>query len=76
MSRKGDCWNNASAESVFSTIKGELVELSDFTGRKQVAAAIFEYIDVFYNRIRAHSAIGYRVPEEFEQMNASLKLRS
>ena len=76
MSRKGDCWDNAPAESFFSTIKGELVELSDFTGRKQAAAAIFEYIEVFYNRIRAHSAIGYRAPEEFEHMNIPRKLRS
>lgn len=51
---------------IFSTLKGELVELSDFTHQKQAAAAIFEYIEVFYNRIRPHSTIGYRAPAEFE----------
>ena len=66
MSRKGDCWDNATSESFFSTLKGELVELSDFVDQKQAAAAIFEYIEVFYNRIRPHSTIGYRAPAEFE----------
>jgi putative transposase len=66
MSRKGDCWDNAPSESFFSTLKGELVELSFFANQTQAAAAIFEYIEVFYNRIRAHSTNGYRSPEEFE----------
>ena len=66
MSRKGDCWDNAVSESFFSTLKRELVELSNFTDQKQAAAAIFEYIEVFYNKIRAHSTIGYRAPTEFE----------
>ena len=76
MSRKGNCWDNAPAQSFFSTIKGELIELSDFKDRKQAAAAVFEYIEVFYNRIRAHSTIGYRDPEEFELMNITRKLRA
>lgn len=66
MSRKGDCWDNATSESFFSTLKRELVELEDFTDQKQAAAAIYEYIEVFYNRIRAHSTIGYLAPAEFE----------
>ena len=66
MSRKGDCWDNATSESLFSTLKGELVELSDFVDQKQAAAAIFEYIEVFYNRIRPHSTIGYRATAEFD----------
>jgi transposase InsO family protein len=49
MSRKGDCWDNATSESFFSTLKRELVEMSDFTDQKQAAAAIFEYIEVFYS---------------------------
>ena len=67
MSRKGDCWDNATSESFFSTLKRELVELSNFTNQKQAAAAIFEYIEVFYNKIRAHSTIGYLAPSEFEE---------
>jgi transposase InsO family protein len=66
MSRKGDCWDNATSESFFSTLKRELVEMSDFADQKQAAAAIYEYIEVFYNRIRAHSTIGYLAPAEFE----------
>ena len=66
MSRKGDCWDNATSESFFSTLKRELVQLSNFTDQKQAAAAIFEYIEVFYNKIRAHSTIGYQSPAEFE----------
>ncbi len=68
MSRKGDCWDNATSESFFSTLKGELVELSDFADQKQAAAAIFEYIEVFYNRIRPHSTIGYLAPVECESI--------
>jgi transposase InsO family protein len=67
MSRKGDCWDNATSESFFSILKRELVELANFTCHKQAAAAIFEYIEVFYNRIRLHSTIGYLAPAEFEE---------
>lgn len=67
MSRKGDCWDNATSESFFSTIKREMPQISDFVDQKQAAATIFEYIEVFYNRIRAHSTIGYRSPAEFEE---------
>ena len=67
MSRKGDCWDNAPSESFFSTLKKECVEMSSFTNQEQAKATIFEYIEVFYNRIRAHSTIGYRAPTEFEE---------
>lgn len=67
MSRKGDCWDNATSESFFSTIKREMPQIGDFVDQKQAAATIFEYIEVFYNRIRAHSTIGYRAPAEFEE---------
>jgi transposase InsO family protein len=72
MSKKGDCWDNATSESFFSTLKRELVNLANFTDQKHAAAAIFEYIEVFYNRIRAHSTIGYRAPAEFEETKTSI----
>ena len=73
MSRKGDCWDNATSESFFSTIKREMPQMGDFADQKQATAAIFEYIEVFYNRIRAHSTIGYRSPAEFEEDARILK---
>lgn len=73
MSRKGDCWDNATSESFFSTLKREMPQMGDFADQKQAAAAIFEYIEVFYNRIRAHSTIGYRAPAEFEEHTRILK---
>jgi transposase InsO family protein len=73
MSRKGDCWDNATSESFFSTLKRELVELANFTDQKQAAAAIFEYIEVFYNKIRLHSTIGYLAPVEFEEREILLQ---
>jgi putative transposase len=66
MSRKGDCWDNAVAESFFATIKGEMIDHSEFTTRQQAADAIAGYIDGFYNVHRMHSSIGYLSPIEFE----------
>jgi len=66
MSRKGDCWDNAVAESFFGTLKQELVHRSDFATRSEAKSAIFEYIEVFYNRWRRHSFLGYISPAEFE----------
>lgn len=66
MSRKGDCWDNAVAESFFSTLKTELVYNSLFRTRYQARRDIFEYIEVFYNRIRLHSTLGYLSPAQFE----------
>ena len=71
MSRKGDCWDNAVAESFFATIKGEMVDHQDFQTRAEATAAIADYIDAFYNVERMHSSIGYVSPIEFE-----LKLQS
>ena len=73
MSRKGDCWDNATSESFFSTLKRELDGIDNFIDQKQAAAAIFEYIEVFYNKIRAHSAIGYLAPDEFEDDSRIMK---
>lgn len=72
MSRKGNCWDNAVAESFFATLKVELVYESIFRTRAQAKAAIFEYIEVFYNRVRRHSSIGYVSPLEFERDNIPL----
>jgi transposase InsO family protein len=66
MSRKGDCWDNAVAESFFSTLKAELVHEADWATRVEARTAIFEYLEVFYNRRRRHSSIGYVSPVAFE----------
>ena len=74
MSRKGDCWDNAVAESFFKTLKTELVDDSDFTTRAEARRAIFEFIEVWYNRQRLHSHLDYRSPMEYESLplNAAL----
>jgi transposase InsO family protein len=66
MSRKGDCWDNAVAESFFATIKGEMIDHEDYHTRAAAIAAIGDYIDGFYNPCRRHSSIGYVSPIEFE----------
>lgn len=67
MSRKGNCWDNAVAESFFATMKRELVHRSSWSTRNDLRAAVFEYIEVFYNRRRLHSALGYKAPAAYEQ---------
>jgi putative transposase len=67
MSRKGNCWDNAVAESFFATLKNELVHRRRWQTRHQLRAAVFEYIDVFYNRRRLHSSLDYKTPAEVEQ---------
>ena len=69
MSRKGNCWDNAVAESFFSALKKELVHHRRFQTRSQAKSEIFEYIEVFYNRQRLHSTLGYQSPVEFEDAN-------
>ncbi len=66
MSRKGNCWDNAVAESFFSTLKTECVHRTVFQSRSQAQTVIFEYVEVFYNRRRLHSSLGYLSPVEFE----------
>jgi putative transposase len=66
MSRKGDCYDNAMMESFFSTLKNECAD-GVFGSRAQARLSIFEYIEVWYNRHRRHSALGYQSPEAFEQ---------
>lgn len=71
MSRKGDCWDNAVAESFFATLKVELVYETQFATRAQASQAIFEYIEVFYNRTRRHSYLGFVSPVNYERYNPS-----
>jgi len=66
MSGKGDCWDNAAMESFWSTLKTELVHHQEYATHGQARASIFEYIEVFYNRKRLHSSLGYVSPETFE----------
>jgi putative transposase len=67
MSRKGDCWDNAAMESFFATLKRELVHRTTFATREEARAALFDYIEVFYNRSRLHSTLGYLSPVEYEE---------
>jgi len=64
MSRKGDCWDNAVVESFFATLKTELGDT--FSTRKAARAALFDYIEIFYNRKRRHTSIGGISPVEAE----------
>jgi transposase InsO family protein len=66
MSGKGDCYDNAVMESFFKTLKSELVYQRKYATRAQAKASIFEYIEVFYNRKRRHSSLGYKSPVEYE----------
>jgi transposase InsO family protein len=67
MSRPGDCWDNAVAESFFATLKRELVADADWATRDEARTAVFEYIEVWYNRERRHSSLGYLSPVAYER---------
>ena len=67
MSRRANCWDNAVMESFFATLKKELVYQERFVSRAQAQAKLFEYIEVFYNRVRRHSTLGQKSPAQFEQ---------
>ncbi len=67
MSRRGNCRDNAPAESFFASLKKELVHHEDYATRDQARASVFEYLEVFYNRARRHSTLGYLAPEEYER---------
>jgi transposase InsO family protein len=69
MSRKGNCWDNAPMESFFATLKQERVYRRNYRSREQARQDIFQYIEVWYNRKRRHSSLGYLSPEEFEKQN-------
>ena len=68
MSRKGDCWDNAVAESFFKSLKVEEVYLKEYQNQSDAEMDIFEYVEGFYNRNRRHSALGYHTIEEFEKL--------
>ena len=70
MSRKGECHDNAVAESFFGTLKTELVDDEDYRTRAEAKQSLFEYIEVFYNRQRRHSYLGYVSPVEYERASA------
>ena len=67
MSRKGNCWDNAPAESFFATLKKELVHHETYVTHAAARASLFEYIEVFYNRERRHSDLDYVSPLAFEE---------
>lgn len=68
MSRKANCWDNAITETFFHTIKTELTNRIKYRTREEARISIFEYIEIFYNRKRLHSAIGYCSPVEYEKL--------
>ncbi len=67
MSRKGNCWDNAAMESFFGTLKQELVHRETYATREEARRSLFEYIEVFYNRQRLHSTLGYLSPVQYEE---------
>jgi putative transposase len=71
MSRRANCWDNAPMESFFATLKKELVHHEDYQTRAEAKASIFEYIELFYNRQRRHSKLGFQSPAEYEQPELS-----
>jgi putative transposase len=73
MSRKGNCWDNAVAESFFKTLKTEMVYHRKFETRTQAKLEVFDYIEAWYNRKRRHSSLGYMTPVQVEQMMAKTK---
>ena len=73
MSRKGNCWDNAVAESFFKTIKVEWIYGQSFINQHHAQLSIFEWIESWYNRKRRHSALGYKTMEEFYEINRNFK---
>jgi transposase InsO family protein len=71
MSRKGNCWDNACAETFFKTLKTELETLGRRYNKGQIKTAVFEYIEIYYNRCRRHSALGYATPLALTNNNAA-----
>ena len=67
MSRKGNCWDNAVVESFFHTLKTELIYTEKYVTRENAKQSIFHYIEIYYNRVRRHSILGFIAPDAFEQ---------
>ena len=72
MSAKGCCYDNAAMESFFHTLKTEHVYFYNFRTRQEAMRSIFEYVEIFYNRQRSHSTLGYLTPLEFEQRSVKI----
>ena len=70
MGRRATCYDNAAMESFFHSLKVELVHRERYATRQAARSAIFEYIEIYYNRMRKHSAIGLKIPMLFEQESA------
>jgi len=66
MGSKGDCYDNAAIESYHATLEKDLLRRRSFRTRQEARTALFDYVEVFYNRERLHSTLGHRSPEEFE----------
>jgi putative transposase len=73
MGSKGDCFDNAVAESFFATLKKELVHRRSWPNRRELQSAVFDYIESFYNRERRHSTLGYLSPKEFEMISMDIE---
>ena len=73
MSRKGNCWDNAVAESFFKSLKTELVYGSKLITKKEMKLQIFEYIEIWYNQKRKHSALNYMTIKEFNNQSNNYK---
>ena len=71
MGSRGDCYDNAVAESFFATIKKELVHRHPWPTRRELSSAVFEYIEAFYNRQRRHSTLDYLSPEQYENQSTT-----
>lgn len=74
MSRRGNCFDNAPVESFFATLKAECVRDIVYPSRSHARTELFEYIEIFYNRQRLHSQLGYRSPVEYELLPAVSQL--
>ena len=74
MSRKGNCWANAVAESFFGNLKNKLTHHRDFKTREQARSEIFDYIEIFYNRQRAHATLQYMSPLDYESRSNGARL--
>jgi transposase InsO family protein len=73
MSRKGNCWDNAVAESFFKSLKTELIYSNKPIAKEQMELEIFEYIEIWYNKKRRHRALNYKTNEEFNNQNCIYK---
>jgi transposase InsO family protein len=69
MGSKGDCWDNAVAETFFATLKKELVHRGSWPTRRELTSKVFEYIEGFYNPRRRHSTLGMHSPADYENIN-------